>query len=63
MKITIGILVLVGIALLILAKRMDGRATNPDDWNAFFVQALGGLSLGAGLILTVGFALYRLFTS
>lgn len=63
MKITIGILVLVGIALLILAKRMDGRATNPDDWNAFFVQALGGLFMAAAACLTAGWGLFRLFTS
>jgi hypothetical protein len=63
MKITIGILFLIGVALLILAKRMDGRATNPDDWNAAFTQIGGFLFLAAAVVLTVGFGLYRLFTS
>lgn len=63
MKITIGILVLIGILLLILAKRIDGHTTNPDDWSAAFTEFGGFLFLAAAFALTVCWGIYRLFTS
>lgn len=63
MKTAIIIFFLIGMAMCTLAKWQGDKASNPDDWSYAFVMIGGWISLGIAVVLTVGYGLYRLFTS
>lgn len=63
MKITIGILVLIAIALAVYGKYVSDHDPNPDNVAGTF-PLIGAMIFGIGAaLLTAGWGLYRLFTS
>lgn len=63
MKITIGVIFVIGLILLGLAKWSESRESNPDDYASAFVILAAMALLAADAALLGIYGLYRLFTS
>lgn len=63
MKTAILVSFLIGLALCLIAKWQEARATDPGDWGYAIVMMLGFGFVIIAIVLTVGFGLYRLFMS